>query len=57
MAELLVVFLATMLSSGVGAYVGAYLKRKGENPATHEDIDKLLDQVAAGLAPWGETNS
>jgi hypothetical protein len=32
---------------GAGAYLGSYLKRKGENLATHEDIDKLVDQVAA----------
>jgi hypothetical protein len=30
-----------------GAYFGAYLKRKGENLATHEDLDKLVAQVAA----------
>jgi hypothetical protein len=37
----------TLVASGVGAYVGSYLKKKGENLATHEDIDKLKDQVAA----------
>jgi hypothetical protein len=40
------------LSSIVGALFGSflaggYLKRKGENLATHEDIDKLVDQVRA----------
>jgi hypothetical protein len=35
------------VSAGVGAYFGNYLKRKGENLATHEDIDKLVDQVRA----------
>jgi hypothetical protein len=37
----------TLVASGVGAYFGAYLKRKAENLATHEDIDKLRQQVAA----------
>jgi len=37
----------TLISGGIGAYLGAYLKRKGENLATHEDIAKLLDQVRA----------
>jgi hypothetical protein len=29
-----------------GAYLGSYLKKKGENLATHEDVDKLVKQVA-----------
>jgi hypothetical protein len=33
--------------AGAGGYLGAYLKRKGENLATHEDIDKLVKQVSA----------
>lgn len=37
----------TVLSAGIGAYIGAYLKKKGENLATHEDIDKLLVQIRA----------
>ena len=39
--------LVTLLTSGIGAYFGAYLKKKGENLATHEDIDKLVQQVSA----------
>ena len=35
------------ISGGVGAYLGSYLKKKGENLATHEDIDKLVDQIKA----------
>jgi hypothetical protein len=35
------------LISGGGAYFGAYLKQKGKNLATHEDIDKLLKEVRA----------
>lgn len=30
----------------IGSYLGAYLKKKGENLATHEDIDKLVKQVS-----------
>jgi hypothetical protein len=41
------VFVTTALGSGVGAYLGSYLKKKGENLATHEDIDKLIHQVSA----------
>jgi hypothetical protein len=36
-----------VLASGFGGYFGAYLKKKGENVATHEDIDKLVTQVSA----------
>jgi hypothetical protein len=35
------------IGAGAGAYFGSYLKKKGENLATHEDIDKLIKQVAA----------
>jgi hypothetical protein len=34
------------LCAGGGAYLGSYLKKKGENLATHEDIDKLVKQVS-----------
>jgi len=33
------------LSAWTGAYLGGYFKKKGENLATHEDIEKLKDQV------------
>ena len=36
-----------LLGSGVGAYFASYLAKKGENLATHEDINKLVDQVRA----------
>jgi hypothetical protein len=39
--------LAVLLGAFVGSYLAAYMKRKGENLATHEDIDKLVDQVSA----------
>jgi hypothetical protein len=35
------------LCAGAGGFLGSYLKRKGENLATHEDIDKLVEQVRA----------
>jgi hypothetical protein len=37
----------SLVGGWAGAYIGAYLKKKGENLATHEDIDKLVDQVGA----------
>lgn len=43
-----VVFLVlTTLVAGAAAYLGAYWREKGKNLATHQDIDKLVDQVAA----------
>ncbi|MFI5088604.1 MAG: hypothetical protein ACHP7P_00925 [Terriglobales bacterium] len=39
--------LATLVSAFVGAYVAGYLRKKGENLATHEDVDRLVDQVSA----------
>jgi hypothetical protein len=41
----LVLFLLPFMAAGAGAYLGAYLRKKGENLATHEDIEKLNDQV------------
>ncbi len=38
---------ATAGASFAGSYFAAYLKKKGENLATHEDIDKVVDQVKA----------
>jgi hypothetical protein len=37
--------LTTLVSAFVGSYLAGYLKQKGQNLATHEDIDKLVDQV------------
>ncbi len=37
----------SFFSGGAGAFLGSYLKKKGENLATHEDVDKLVDQVRA----------
>jgi hypothetical protein len=36
-----------IVGSGIGAFIGAYLKKKGENYATKEDITILVEQVAA----------
>lgn len=46
---LIVVFwaLSILLSLFIGGFLKSYLGKKGENLATHEDIDKLLDQVKA----------
>jgi hypothetical protein len=30
-----------------GSYMGSYMKKKGENLATHEDLDKLVKQMEA----------
>jgi hypothetical protein len=45
--ELVAWGLTTLVTAFVGSYLAAYLKKKGENLATHEDIDKLVTQVAA----------
>jgi hypothetical protein len=39
--------LVTLVSAFIGSYLAGYLKKKGENLATHEDIDRLVDQVRA----------
>jgi hypothetical protein len=45
--EPLTILILTTLGSAFGAYLAGYMKKKGEHLATHEDIDKLTDQVAA----------
>jgi hypothetical protein len=47
MEQFIELAIVTLVSSGVGSYLGAYLKKKGENLATHEDIDKLVVEVSA----------
>jgi hypothetical protein len=44
--ELLKIGMLALLA-GAGGFFGSYLKMKGENLATHEDINKLVDQVSA----------
>ncbi len=47
MTEALLAGVFSLVGAAGGAYLGAYLKKKGENLATHEDIGKLVDQVRA----------
>lgn len=37
----------SFVCAGAGAYFGSYLKKKGENLATHEDIDQVLQDLRA----------
>jgi hypothetical protein len=46
-ALLLPTLILPLIGAGIGAFFGAYLKKKGENLATHEDINKLVEQVTA----------
>jgi hypothetical protein len=39
--------LVTLIAAFIGSFLPGYLKRKGENLATREDIDMLIDQVRA----------
>jgi hypothetical protein len=39
--------LTTLIGAFVGSFLGGYFRTKGENVATHEDIQKLVDQVRA----------
>lgn len=41
------VWLISVISIGAGAFLSSYLRKKGENLATHEDIQRLVDQVKA----------
>ena len=45
--ELVAWGLTTLVAAFVGSYLAGYLKKKGENLATHEDIGKLVEQMAA----------
>jgi hypothetical protein len=40
-------FVSSCLSAGAGAFVGSYLKKKGENLATKEDLKNLVEQMSA----------
>jgi hypothetical protein len=50
----LVTFVSSSLSAGAGAFLGSYLKKKGENLATKEDLGDLLKQVQAVTAATKE---
>jgi hypothetical protein len=39
--------LSMLLGGFTGSFLGSYLKKKGENLATHEDLRKLVQQVEA----------
>jgi hypothetical protein len=39
--------LSVILALFIGGFLKSYMKQKGENLATHEDIDKLVDQMKA----------
>jgi hypothetical protein len=45
--DLITLVLTTLASAFAGSYLAGYLKKKGENLATHEDIAKLVEQVSA----------
>jgi hypothetical protein len=47
MEQLIVLALTTLIGAFIGSYLASYLKRKGENLTTHEDLDKLVEQVRA----------
>ena len=42
-----IVPIISFVGGWLGSFLGAYLKKKGENLATHEDINKLVAQVSA----------
>jgi hypothetical protein len=39
--------LSVILALFIGGFLKSYMNKKGENLATHEDIDKLVDQMKA----------
>lgn len=39
------IFVVSVAGAGIGAYGGAYLREKGKNLATHEDIEKIVAQL------------
>jgi hypothetical protein len=52
--ELIAWGITTLVTAFIGSYLASYLKKKGENLATHEDIDKLVDQMKAVTAATKE---
>jgi hypothetical protein len=45
--EYVTLALTTLITAFGGSYLSGYLKKKGENLATHEDVERLLHQVSA----------
>jgi hypothetical protein len=41
----LIIVFASLLASGIGAWLGSYLREKGKNYATREDLDKIIEQL------------
>ena len=39
--------LTTLVTAFIGSFLAGYLRKKGENLATHEDVSKLVEQMAA----------
>lgn len=46
MQPLVILGLTSLFSAFCGSYLGGYLKKKGENLATHEDVQRLVEQVS-----------
>ena len=46
-SQLIWVYLSVGIVGIISTYIGAYLRKKGENLATHEDVDRLVAQVSA----------
>jgi hypothetical protein len=46
-AGVLLIALISFVCAGMGAYLGSYLKKKGENLATHEDMNKIVALIEA----------
>jgi len=40
--------LSVIVSLFIGAFLKSYMGKKGENLATHEDIEKLVESSACG---------
>jgi len=53
----LVVFVSSSVSAGAGAFLRSYLKKKGENLATKEDLGNLVEQVQAVTTATKEIES
>lgn len=47
MEKLIAWGLTTLIGAFIGSFLASYLKKKGENLAIQEDLDKLLEQVRA----------
>jgi hypothetical protein len=47
----------SFIAAGLGAYFGPYLKKKGENLATKEDLQLIVDQVSAVTKTTEEINA